>query len=364
MGIRCYCPQGHKLNVKNFQAGKRGVCPYCGEGFRIPLESTRKSSGQQKAEHELVTGGGPVPPSRSPAAPPAVGDEKVSIHLNQSAGGGPGDDTPDVDLAAVLNAPGGFAPSLPTSGSASPAPESPAVSPASTFPQTAPADVASARPEPASRTRAVTPETGTPTAAPMDATSPEMPTPASEPEPASPSPAATVAAADPEVVDALAESPDAVWYVRPAAGGQFGPAVGTLMRMWIEEGRVSSDSLIWREGWRDWRNAAVVFPELASGSEYGPFGVTPPAPVEPTTAGTDLAALRGSTRRRSNNTAIFVTLLLLAVIVLVVVLYWVLTREGAPETSHHPDRQCRKPAVASIFPRAPMALDSTGRRAT
>ena len=29
MGIRCYCPQGHKLNVKAEQAGKIGICPKC-----------------------------------------------------------------------------------------------------------------------------------------------------------------------------------------------------------------------------------------------------------------------------------------------------------------------------------------------
>jgi hypothetical protein len=40
MGIRFYCPScDHKLNVKAFLAGKRGVCPQCGGGLDIPLES-------------------------------------------------------------------------------------------------------------------------------------------------------------------------------------------------------------------------------------------------------------------------------------------------------------------------------------
>ena len=30
MGIRFFCPNGHKLNVKEFQAGRRGICPFCG----------------------------------------------------------------------------------------------------------------------------------------------------------------------------------------------------------------------------------------------------------------------------------------------------------------------------------------------
>jgi hypothetical protein len=44
MGIRFYCPKGHKLNVKRFQAGRTGVCPRCGATMHIPLESTRRSS--------------------------------------------------------------------------------------------------------------------------------------------------------------------------------------------------------------------------------------------------------------------------------------------------------------------------------
>lgn len=40
MGIRFYCPNGHKLNVKSFLAGKRGKCPDCDARFQIPMEST------------------------------------------------------------------------------------------------------------------------------------------------------------------------------------------------------------------------------------------------------------------------------------------------------------------------------------
>jgi hypothetical protein len=36
MGIRFSCPNGHKLHVKSFLAGKRGVCPQCGAKFIIP----------------------------------------------------------------------------------------------------------------------------------------------------------------------------------------------------------------------------------------------------------------------------------------------------------------------------------------
>lgn len=50
MGIRFYCPNGHKLNVKTEQAGKVGFCPDCGVRVQIPLESTRPSS--HKKHHD------------------------------------------------------------------------------------------------------------------------------------------------------------------------------------------------------------------------------------------------------------------------------------------------------------------------
>jgi hypothetical protein len=62
--------------------------------------------------------------------------------------------------------------------------------------------------------------------------------------------------------DPIAEAPDAVWYVRPPTGGQFGPADGTIMRRWLNEGRVSADALVWREGWPDWKSAGPIFPAL------------------------------------------------------------------------------------------------------
>ncbi len=48
MGIRFLCPNGHKLNVKTFLAGKRGVCPQCGAKFDIPaLAETQNSEPTQ-----------------------------------------------------------------------------------------------------------------------------------------------------------------------------------------------------------------------------------------------------------------------------------------------------------------------------
>ena len=52
MGIRFYCPNGHKLNVKDFQAGRKGICPVCGVKMQIPLESTRPSSRDEESQSE------------------------------------------------------------------------------------------------------------------------------------------------------------------------------------------------------------------------------------------------------------------------------------------------------------------------
>jgi hypothetical protein len=36
------------------------------------------------------------------------------------------------------------------------------------------------------------------------------------------------------------------------------------MRKWISQGRVGPDTLVWREGWRDWQEAGNVFPQLST----------------------------------------------------------------------------------------------------
>ena len=39
MGIVSFCPQGHRVKVKDSLAGRKGICPTCGSRFRIPLAS-------------------------------------------------------------------------------------------------------------------------------------------------------------------------------------------------------------------------------------------------------------------------------------------------------------------------------------
>jgi hypothetical protein len=65
------------------------------------------------------------------------------------------------------------------------------------------------------------------------------------------------------VDDPLQDGDAVVWYVRPPSGGQFGPASAALLRQWIQEGRVTGDSCVWRQGWEQWKTAGSIFPETS-----------------------------------------------------------------------------------------------------
>jgi hypothetical protein len=203
MGIKFKCPQGHKIHVKAFLAGKRAICPHCGAKVTVPLASTNDLAGAVAAA----------------ASMPVASAEPFD------------DVTPMVSMEEIAApAPGGFA----TLG-----PSAPQYQPAAAVPK-APAPAASA------------------------------PTPV---------------AADP-----IAEAPLAVWYVRPRAGGQFGPAPGEMFRRWLAEGRVGADALVWREGWPDWKVAVSVFSSLAVGAVQAapaaPFAAPRMPPSLPTAAAT------------------------------------------------------------------------------
>jgi hypothetical protein len=202
MGIRFFCPNGHKQNVKSYLAGQTGICPTCGIKMQIPHESTRTSSKQEQVE----TAGDPV-----------------------------------------------------DAGSQRPALPMPAVS-------TAP--------------------TGHP--------------------------------------DPLAEGGTAVWYVRLLSGDQFGPAAADVMRVWLGEGRISADALVWREGWREWQAASDVFPQLSPNQPIPGLETELPelsvAPVRP-----QVVPARRRTQAQ-NVKLIVIGSLGAAVVVLSTILVWVLLK--------------------------------------
>ncbi|MDX1930233.1 MAG: DUF4339 domain-containing protein [Pirellulaceae bacterium] len=72
---------------------------------------------------------------------------------------------------------------------------------------------------------------------------------------------------------AILEAPGATWYVRPPAGGQYGPAPANIFCEWLTENRVTRDSLVWRDGWPQWLVAGEVFADY-----FGP-ALPPTSPV-------------------------------------------------------------------------------------
>lgn len=99
-------------------------------------------------------------------------------------------------------------------------------------------------------------------------------------EPALQPSAAVASAPDTSAADdAISEAPKLQWYVMPpGAASQYGPAVGEEFRNWIKEGRVTADTLVWRQDWPEWKSAGAVFAELQPQAA----GQAPVAIVAPT----------------------------------------------------------------------------------
>jgi len=92
------------------------------------------------------------------------------------------------------------------------------------------------------------------------------------PDASSSQPAANSATASSVVVTppAPAAPEPAAWYIRPASGGQFGPASDEAFAQWIAEGRVSTDSWVWRNGWTDWKAGGEALREYGARVPAGP----------------------------------------------------------------------------------------------
>ncbi|HEV3341348.1 MAG TPA: DUF4339 domain-containing protein [Pirellulales bacterium] len=65
--------------------------------------------------------------------------------------------------------------------------------------------------------------------------------------------------------DPIGEAPNLQWYAMPpGAANQYGPASGEEFRVWMKEGRIPADALVWRQDWPEWKRAGAVFPQLAA----------------------------------------------------------------------------------------------------
>jgi hypothetical protein len=258
MGIKFYCPNGHKLNVKSFLSGKKAICPKCGTKVIVPAESQAPPPNAEPDEPSAATNG-------SAAAQPAAAKATSAAAVFAAAPAGATSASANFGQSAMPGA-GGFATGATVAPGGQQMPRS----------MSAPA-VATAAPV-ATAPTAAAPAAMAPTA-----------------------PATTAAASAPGMRDPIDEAPTAVWYVRPASGGQFGPAPGDTMRAWIDEGRVNATALVWRAGWPEWRSAAATFPKLAA-TVAAPWGAAPaiaPAPVG--------AAMPAATNPWGNTAAVNVT---------------------------------------------------------
>ena len=91
MGIVAYCPNGHRVKVKDEFAGRKGVCPECQSRFRIPRGEAGGAGGAQR-----TAGGYPVArvvsldPAVAAGLPRAVAVGPTSEPTSEPRGGVPG----------------------------------------------------------------------------------------------------------------------------------------------------------------------------------------------------------------------------------------------------------------------------------
>lgn len=226
MGIRFRCPFcDQRLNIKNQQAGKKGVCPNCRRKIQVPVES------------ELEKSGRPIPPSSAKRSESTESASHSSSHeLPNPLGEADSADTLDLEIQDSSSATS--RPSLTDSTKASLGVN-----------RDKPIDVLNADSS--------------------DSVSADMSEidPVDFPESSRPlddkfrlgAPGTEVR---PDYVDPILEAPHRVWHIRDTADRQSGPFSGKQLRRKIDSGRVKPEHSVCREDWEDWMSASEVFPEI------------------------------------------------------------------------------------------------------
>ena len=94
MGIRFYCPNGHKLNVKSELAGKVGICPKCQARMTIPTASVREPSRKSAFEETAFESSAEAAESSGDARTAASEGENANLEAVQSEQNAPSNDEP------------------------------------------------------------------------------------------------------------------------------------------------------------------------------------------------------------------------------------------------------------------------------
>lgn len=199
MGIRFRCHHCEfELHVKDYQGGKKGKCPKCKGRFKVPLSDADYSLEPEVDENMATSAQGAASQAVAASALASHHDSSQSVQTRDF----PESKSLEPQQSDLPRQEGVESESLQTSGD--------------------PAQPQNLQ---------------------------EQPTPA---------PVASESAPPTNGVDSVLQDPNAQWYVRPPSGGQFGPAATAIFVQWLGENRVTADSLIWRDGWQDWRVASEV----------------------------------------------------------------------------------------------------------
>lgn len=200
MGIRFFCPNGHKLNVKSELAGKIGICPKCQARMTIPTASVREPSDRGAFAETTSDSAGELGEFRSDSTTATTNDERWEDgETSSGASERRAQNTTATDESQrkfLLNgeraeAALGDVLRRAVDGSAQ-------------------NDLGAER---------------------FDDSEP-------------------------------LRDPRLVWYVRSRDNQQYGPATGDVMASWINERRIGPQTLVWREDWPAWREAGLVFSDL------------------------------------------------------------------------------------------------------
>jgi hypothetical protein len=242
MGIKFHCPNGHKMHVKSFLAGKKGVCPKCGVRIEIPLVSDADAPPASALEPDAFE-------------PDKVIEEPGPIEVVKPQTTRPRGPAFGLDLSA---------PREPTATQKAPGP---AASKGAGVNETAEApleladdldledDLSALAPQPTSR-------------APAGRADPAWSQ--SNLPPSGPSP--------PAASGVSRQASSASWYASLANGTTAGPMSAAAVLRGLDQGQFTTDSLVWRDGWSQWQPLGSVLSQMNAPTQ--PVGQAALSPIK------------------------------------------------------------------------------------